>query len=411
MHRKQIRRWHKLLSASAAIVSFLSALVIAPASATSAPTVDMFWADVSRTNQTSVTFYLMTNVTVKNIEASDFTVIGSATGCTIDDNFSPSSFFVISLRNCSDGSVAVQLGANSISDLSLNWGPASGVVSDFVLIDTTAPTFTFESTPATVSDSSFSLTASVSESVTLVDQLMRPTITGEGCTLAGINVIAQTFVFAIGACAANAEMQATIYANSYRDATGNLGPAQNVTSGVVSVQLAGAVVAEPLPTSTPTPQPTVTPEMSPTPVPTPTAEPTVLAVAPLEPPAPPATPEQPSEPQVELSAEVEPIVPWVPIKRYLAVPQPVLQSEPLAGASAPLAVQVAGEAFTPAAPTQLPEARIVESAPPLVDNQSPRSNFDWLALSLSVLATGLAAVGGVLFIRTRLARAPRLRMA
>ena len=124
MHRKQIRRWHKLLAASASLIAILAGIFMAPASANNAPSVDMFWADVSRTNQSVLTFYLMTNATIKNLEASDFYVFGSASGCVVDDGFSQASFHVVTVRGCSDGTVAVQLGANSVSDLSLNWGRA-----------------------------------------------------------------------------------------------------------------------------------------------------------------------------------------------------------------------------------------------------------------------------------------------
>jgi hypothetical protein len=161
MHRKQIRRWHKLLSASASVIAILGGVVMAPASANNAPSVDMFWADVSQTSQSTATFYLMTNSAIKNFESSDLMTIGSATGCRIEDSFSPASFHVITVTGCSDGTVAVQLGANSISDLSDNWGPAQGAVSDFTVIDRAAPVFTFEPAPTTVVDGSFVLTASI----------------------------------------------------------------------------------------------------------------------------------------------------------------------------------------------------------------------------------------------------------
>ena len=243
MHRKHIRRWHKFLAASASLVAILGGIFAAPASAVSPPSVDMFWPDVSRTNQSVAYFYLMTNVSIKNLEPGDFLIMGTASGCSIDSNFSESSFQVVAVSNCSDGTLALQLGANSVSDLSGNWGPAEGFSTETMTIDRTGPTFSFEPFAASSPDPSFNLIANVSESVTLADVLKQPTVTGEGCYAAGLTLSNQAMTFAITGCKPGARVTATIWANSYSDAIGNLGPAADVVS--TAVEVAGARKGKP----------------------------------------------------------------------------------------------------------------------------------------------------------------------
>ena len=416
MHRKQIRRWHKLLSASASLIAILGGVFIAPASANSAPSVDMFWADVSQTNQSTATFYLMTSGTIKNLEASDFYVFGSATGCIVDDGFSQASFHVVTVRGCSDGTVALQLGANSISDLNLNWGPSQGVASDFTTIDRTSPVFSFDPTLISATDPSFNLTASVSEQVQLVDALMSPTLSGNGCSLSGISVTPQNYVFAITSCFAGADAQVTIYANSYKDATGNLGPAQNVLSQIVKVQSAvlPLPIASPSPTPTPTTFASPLPLASPTPTASPTPEVTVAAPAvtlpPIEPPQPPA-PELP-----ELNPEAEAVVPMAPIASIRAIESAasfelVSPPSPRRASSVTQTQPVQPEALTnpvPAPKTEViaePESQIVARA------NAPAANPSWVMPAAAVAAAVFGAVAGALIVRSRLSRKQRLRVA
>ena len=417
MHRKQIRRWHKLLAASASLIAILAGVFMAPASANGAPAVSMFWADVSRTNESTLTFYLMTNVTIKNLEARDFYVFGTATGCTVDDNFSQSSFHVVTVRGCSDGTVAVQLGANAVSDLSLNWGPAEGFASDFTTIDRTAPYFTFDQKLTSSTDASFNLAAIASEQVELVDSLMSPTVSGNGCSLSGVSIAAEKYTFAVSGCMVGAESQVTIYANSYKDAIGNLGPAQNVVSQVVKVQAAvvAAPTASPATSPSPTsPSPTPTPTSSPTPAATPTASPTpeatpvALAKPPIEPPP---APEPPA-----VSPEAEAVVPMAPIASIRAIEsaansKAVAPPAPRRAASVAQPQPIHPEALTnplPAPKTEVP-AKPESLAP--VRTSSPVANLGWVMPAASVASIALGAVAGGLLVRSRLARKPRLIVA
>lgn len=453
MHRKQIRRWHKLLSASASVIAILGGVFMAPASANSAPSVDMFWADVSRTNQSAVTFYLMTSTTIKNLEASDFYVFGSATGCTVDENFSQSSFHVVTVRGCSDGTVAVQLGANSVSDLSMNWGPSQGFASDFTSIDRTAPEFTFDASPASVADASFNITASVSEQLQLADSLMAPTLSGNGCSLSGISIAAEKYTFAVTGCSVGAEAQITIYAKSYKDATGNLGPAQNVVCQIVKVQ--SAVLPLPIvspsptptstsistsistPTSTPTPTPTPTPTAasstipipapSSTPTSTPTSTPEQKAAAPLVV-LPPIEPSAAAElveaqepalslvPGPAISEEPEPVVPMAPIASIRAIESAAsfeLIAPPAPRRASSVAQAQAVQPETLTNPLPAPETEtVIEPEPQIVvEASATAANLSWVMPAASVISGVFGAVAGALIVRSKLSRKPRLRMA
>jgi hypothetical protein len=407
MHRKQIRRWHKLISASASVIAILGGVVMAPASANNAPSVDMFWADVSRTNQSTATFYLMTNSAIKNFESSDLMTIGSATGCKIDGPFSPASFHVITVTGCSDGTVAVQLGANSISDLHGNWGPATGAVSDFTVIDRTAPVFTFEPAPATVADGSFVVTASIDERADLIGTTMEPTLSGEGCYFAGITYATQSITFAITGCKPAAEVSVTILAKSFADQIGNYGPGLDVVSPVVNVKAAVQALPSPAPTSsatpTATPMPTASPTASPTPLPTPEA---TLAVVPVvEPPSPPPA-EQPA-PTPEPVFEAEQVVPFAPVASIRAIEasfliEPVAPRQPRSNT-----------AVTLTEPLPQPKTETIAEPQPRAAPKTiaTATNLSWVMPVASVVSAALGAIAGALIVRSRLRRNPRLRIA
>jgi hypothetical protein len=416
MHRKQIRRWHKLFAASASLIAILAGIFMAPASANSAPSVDMFWADVSRTNQPTLTFYLMTNSTIKNLEASDFSVFGSATGCVVDDGFSQASFHVVTVRGCSDGTVALQLGANSVSDLSLNWGPSQGVASDFTTIDRTLPVFSFDPTLTSATDPSFNLSASVSEQVELVDSLISPTVSGTGCSLSGVSIAAEKYTFAISGCMAGAESQVTIYANSFKDATGNLGPAQNVVSQVVKVQAAVLPLPTASPSASPSPSPTSTasPLATATPTATPTASPTpeVTVVAIAQPPIePPPAPEPPAP-----NPEAEAVVPMAPIASIRAIESaasstPVAPPAPRRAAFVAQPQPIQPDTLTNPLPAPKTEVIAQPEPPAPIRASAPVANLGWVMPAASVTSIALGAVAGGLLVRSRLARKSRLRVA
>jgi hypothetical protein len=411
MHRKHIRRWHKLLGASASLVAILAGLFVAPASAQAGPAVDMFWPDVSYTNQSTAYFYLSATTNISNFEASDLLIVGTATGCTINDTFWPGSFFVIAVTNCSDGTLGLQLGANSVSDLSGNWGPEFGVPTNQMIIDRTAPTFSFDNVVTEITDPSFNLVATGFENVSLINSSMKPTIVGDGCYIAGVSTPNQTLTFAITGCNPGAHVAVTILKESYIDATGNIGPAADIVSPTVNVaplattQTLPPPLPAPTPTSTPTETPSATPTATPTPSSTPTPTPT-QAAAPIvelpEPPMPPAVIEP--EPLWQGAEPAEPLAQQSAVWGGEFVPEPVLD-------------EVERTYALPArtAPEQPLEASTEPAATPQIFNtiepSEPAMNLSWVTPAASVLATALAAVGAIVFLRRRLVRTPRARFA
>ena len=392
---------------------------MAPASANNAPSVDMFWADVSRTNQSTATFYLMTSGTIKNLEASDFYVFGSATGCIVDDGFSQASFHVVTVRGCSDGTVALQLGANSISDLNLNWGPAQGIASDFTTIDRTAPQIDFEAMPVTEANGSLVFTATANESVAMNNTTQHPTLSGEGCFFSATTFANQQFTFTISGCQAAAEVSVTILANSLADATGNTGPSQDLVSAVVKVaEVATAVL--PLPTASPgetttsTTTSTGTATPTPTPLPEPTASAPIVVPPPIEPPQPPAP--EPSVPSPVISAEPEPVVPMAPIASIRAIESAVnyeTASPPGPRKASSVAQTESIQPETLTNPLPLPKTEFISETEPQIVNRanSAGSSFGWVMPAASVVSAIFGAVAGALIVRSRLSRKPRLKIA
>ena len=424
MHRKNIRRWHKLLGASASLVAILAGLFVAPASAQAGPAVDMFWPDVSYTNQSTAYFYLTTTTKISNFEASDLLIVGTATGCTINDTFWPGDFFVIAVTNCGDGTLGLQLGANSVSDMSGNWGPEFGYPTTQMIIDRTAPTFSFDNVVTEVTDASFNLVATGFERVSLVNPSMKPTITGDGCYITGIGTPNFSLTFAITGCNPGAHAVVTILKESYIDPTGNIGPAADIVSPMINVAPIASTqtlppplptpTSTPAPTATPssTPTPTATPSVTPTPTPTatatpqPTATPTQAAIAPIielpEPPAPPALPEP--EPLELGSEQPEPIAaPNVAWSLELET-EPIKDLVERTYASAAV-TESSQPAETPSEPAPAPQIFTA------VDPSEPAMNLSWVTPAASVLATALAAIGAGVFMRRRVVRTPRARFA
>jgi hypothetical protein len=251
---------------------------------------------------------------------------------------------------------------------------------------------------------------------------MAPTLSGNGCSLSGVSVLAERYTFAITGCSAGADAQLTIYANSYKDATGNLGPAQNVVSQIVKVQTA----ALPLPTVLPSPTPTATSSPAPTPTQTPSASPTpeVSVAAPLvvQPPIDPPQPPAPETPVLSpmlspvLDPEAEPVVPIAPIAsiRALEAASSFELAAPPVQRRTSSAVQtkpVQPETLTNPVPAPKTEP-VIEPELQVIARASAREvNLGWVMPAASVVSALFGAIAGALIVRSRLSRRPRLRMA
>jgi hypothetical protein len=427
MHRKHIRRWHKFLAASVSLVAILAGLFVAPATAAIGPQVDAFWADTSSTNQPDAYFYLMTDVSLQSINPTSFNILGTATGCSIENNFYQSSFQVITVSGCSEGTVALQLCANSISDSLGQWGPSLGSVTSFTTIDRTPPTFSFDGWPLAEGSSYFVLTAHADSGVSPAGTLFLPTVAGDGCALASLSTPGQSVVLEITGCNDGANATVSIAANSFFDSAGNLGPAVALVSPAVAVAIAQTQVlpaptATAMPSPTSTPSPTATPSLTPTasasasPAPTstqtPSPEPTQAAVAPIIENPPPPTPQPPTPPApepIDVSPEQLDLIsaPIATLPTADLVERTYSETPAVNRAAKPAAQAPVEEQLSLKEPTQPVQPQIVNT----VEQSEPALNLSWVTPAASVLAAALAAIGAAMFLRKRKLVLPRLRLS
>lgn len=112
------------------------------------PSVVTFNSSTSLTNSSSVTFNLVFSQSVTGLANNDFTLSGTGSStCTVSTSGSGTSY-IITLTNCSAGTVALALSANSVSNGSSQTGPASVTNSGSITIDRTAPTISTLTPPA-----------------------------------------------------------------------------------------------------------------------------------------------------------------------------------------------------------------------------------------------------------------------
>ena len=100
----------------------------------------------SPTNTTTVTESVSFDEAVNGLAASDFSLSGSSTGCSIGSPVEVSrASFAVPLTGCSEGTVQLTLAADSVVDESSNEGPTAPATSAVVTIDRHVPTTTVPS--------------------------------------------------------------------------------------------------------------------------------------------------------------------------------------------------------------------------------------------------------------------------
>jgi len=96
-------------------------------------------APSSPTNVQALIFGVTFSADVSGLDAGDFTLGGTAPGCTVGDPIGSSVFYAIPVTGCDSGTVDLTLGANSIVHEGGS-GPAVDTTSRGVAIDRTPPT-------------------------------------------------------------------------------------------------------------------------------------------------------------------------------------------------------------------------------------------------------------------------------
>lgn len=396
MHRKKIRRWHKLLSASGIIVAVFGALVAPSAIALpGGPIPDGIYGPRFTKEQTfEVYFDFQQNVL--GLENSDLYFTGSASGCQLDPIPQiPLLSVSVTMRDCSDGSLQINLKADSIKYDNDVTGPDVDFQGVTTLIDRTPLLITIAERSNITETSNFEWVIDLNHPF-VPSQSYSLELIGPGCLIAGTRATSTGIAVSVSNCLSSTNAQLVIWPDAFTDLYGNRGPSQKIYSAQVYMNFSPP---PPTPTASPTPTPTATATASPTPTPTstPTPSATTAVAIPVEPPpAPPVEPpaaEAAPEPVLEPIAEID--------QGELAVtPSPISILPKVKFTRIPVA--------KPIATTQMPEPElpVVDYVPPVtvapvLESEPEPESFDWQPIGYGAIFAGLSAlgVGGVLFMR------------
>lgn len=116
----------------------------------------------------TISYSLVLSQSVSDLATGDFQLGGSST-CSTPGLSGSGTTYTVTLTGCSEGTVILQLKANSVTG-STTTGPSSIASANTIVIDRTAPTITSVSAPANatyVPGNSISFTANMSETVTV----------------------------------------------------------------------------------------------------------------------------------------------------------------------------------------------------------------------------------------------------
>ena len=417
MHRKKIRRWHKLLSVSGIIVAVFGMAFMPSATAqVGGPVPDGIYGPVySKDSQQMV--YLDFPKNISGLSTSDLYITGTSTGCVIGTIPNLIGFsFGVWVSGCSDGTYRVNLKAESVQYVNGPSGPTFDYIGSDINVDRSALQINFQNTPLQVTSSNLDFEIALNHPM-VYSGMYDLTVNGLGCNILSYSPSTFGLIVHVESCQSGAHASLTINVNGLQDRFGNNGPTTAITSPAVAINLplptpTASASASPTPTATPTPTPTATPtasaSSSPTATPTasptatPTATPTALAAAP-EPPQPPAAP--PVEP-------VEPAVPAAPAQET-APESAVVGTTP----------QVVYKTLTKSVVRTVVKDRVVNVPGPTVTitpepvirtvvEQQAAQNLDLQPIGYVAMTVGGAAGAvGIVLLMQRMARVRRLRFS
>jgi hypothetical protein len=426
MHRKKIRRWHKLLSVSGIIVAIFGMLYVPMANALpSVPTVLGIYGNDFSSAQTQ-TEYVDFESDIVGLEVADFYFSGNATGCKVLSVPAVKAFsFSLQVGGCSEGSYFMHLKANSVAFENGVTGPTADFKGDPTLINRSPLSGTFENVPAQFDSTRM-------QWLFTTNQRIAPnppydfTVTGAGCFVAETGLVTTGMTIVVDGCKAGETVSLTINANALKSVYGNLGPVTAVTSPAVPIVTPQAATptptASPTPTSSPTasPTPSVSPSVAPTdpPIPTPTGSPSAstapsdapasvaVTIPPKDPPTPPVVVQQ--EPIPPIVSDAEPV---------FAESEPSVSLAPIAITRSKI-VQVRREIAK-----HVDAAEPITEQPAIVDppalpiavpaiETSTAPSFSWQPIGYAAMVVGAAAgaVGGGILLQ-RITKVRRLKFS
>jgi hypothetical protein len=175
------------------------------------------------TRASSLVFDVTFSTAVTGLTASDFSRGGTATKCKVQAPVGSGSAYTVEVTGCTQGTVILTLGADSVVDGDDTAGPEAAV-SATVTIDRTAPavvSFTRTTLPAT-----FTLT--FTEAVTgLTASDFVVTGKAKGCVVEDANIMAVSgavYTVQVTGCTSGGSLTLTLKASTVADLAGNAGP-------------------------------------------------------------------------------------------------------------------------------------------------------------------------------------------
>lgn len=429
MHRKKIRRWHKLLSVSGIIVAVFGMLYVPAANAQlGGPTPDGIYGP-SYSKDDIQMLYLDFPNNIVGLETSDLYITGTSTGCVIDPIPAVTAFsFGVWVRGCSDGFYNVNLKAESIAYQNGKTGPDIDYLGSQITVDRTNLTLQFINVPLAVSSASFEWQVAFNHPI-VYTPYYNISLGGAGCGLQSTSPTSYGLSIVVYGCLPGANATLIFNAQAIQDRYGTLGPQTTTTSPTVLVNYSAPA---PLPSPTPALTPTASPSLNPTASPMPSVSPSLAPTASptITPSVAPTSNPSPSDPPASVAVINPPTDPPAPPAAIQPEPAPPVVSDP-----APTIVET--ESTVSLAPIPVTRAKIVqvrkaiaktevvelpeEAVDPVITNPpivmpaietEVRPSFNWQPIGYLALAVGgaAAAVGGGLLLQ-RMARVRRLKFS
>ena len=205
-----------------------------------APTVTTFAPTSSISNSINATFNLGFSQNVFGLDATDFTISGTAAGCFIGSVTGATSSYVVVVSGCSDGAVILNLATNAVTGATT--GPVAVATSSSITLDRAKPNATVTSPAGPVNSTSVVYSVAFDEPVTGISATSF-TIAGTSCVIGNVSGTSKTYSVTVDSCASASTAVLTLKAFAGTDAAANQGPAAAVASTTLVDRVIPAVSA------------------------------------------------------------------------------------------------------------------------------------------------------------------------
>jgi hypothetical protein len=197
-----------------------------------APSLTTFAPASNINNSTTAVFTAAFSQSIQGLEASDFSFSGTASGCTINSITGAGASYSITVGNCSDGTVLLNLAADAV--FGATTGPIAIATSSTLTFDRKKPVLTI--TPPVTPNNSATLAFSVTSDETVTGiSASSFTVTGTSCAIGTVSGSAASYTVNITGCSATSTATLTLKANAAIDPAANAGPSAAITSSSVTV--------------------------------------------------------------------------------------------------------------------------------------------------------------------------------